>query len=226
MCAVTSAEGGSMTAPKSQNGSLSTSVAGVVGVEGAPAAVLGLHPGQPGQRAVDGGLVLRRASGPPGAGRAPPRRCRRCRGSCRCRTRTPSRRGPGPACGPTSRPGRGSPRRAPTGRRGPGTGHRRPGPRRPARSSSSTVSQTGDWHASRRRTGPSGCLSRMVNRSRPAMPLAMTGWSSGVAEQVQRHQRVHPGRLDAAPAAVLLLPGDDPLGARRSAARRTDFTGR
>ena len=34
-----------------------------------------------------------------------------------------------------------------------------------------------------------------------------------VAEQVQRHQRVHPGRLDAAPAAVLLLPGDDPLGA-------------
>src|SRR5580693_7381488 len=34
-----------------------------------------------------------------------------------------------------------------------------------------------------------------------------------VAEQVQRHQRVHPGRLDAAPAAVPLLPGDDPLGA-------------
>ena len=34
-----------------------------------------------------------------------------------------------------------------------------------------------------------------------------------VAEQVHRHQRVHPGRLDAAPAAVLLLPGDDPLGA-------------
>ena len=34
-----------------------------------------------------------------------------------------------------------------------------------------------------------------------------------VAEQVQRHQRVHPGRLDAAPAAVPLLPGDDPLRA-------------
>ena len=32
-----------------------------------------------------------------------------------------------------------------------------------------------------------------------------------VTEQVQRHQRVHPGRLDAAPAAVPLLPGDDPL---------------
>src|SRR5438552_1078442 len=43
-----------------------------------------------------------------------------------------------------------------------------------------------------------------------------------VAEQVHRHQRVHPGRLDAAPAAVLLLPGDDPLGAaaQRSAPHR------
>ena len=35
-------------------------VAGVVRVERAPAAVLGLHSGQPGQRAVDGGLVARR----------------------------------------------------------------------------------------------------------------------------------------------------------------------
>jgi hypothetical protein len=34
-----------------------------------------------------------------------------------------------------------------------------------------------------------------------------------VAEQVQRDQRVDPGRLDAAPAAVPLLPRDDPLSA-------------
>src|SRR5271166_930554 len=47
-----------------------------------------------------------------------------------------------------------------------------------------------------------------------------------VAEQVQRHQRVHPGRLDAAPAAVPLLPGDDPLRAppQRRAAHRLDRT--
>ena len=34
-----------------------------------------------------------------------------------------------------------------------------------------------------------------------------------VAHQVQRHDRVHPRRLDAAPAAVGLLAGDDPVGA-------------
>src|ERR1700689_2453085 len=34
-----------------------------------------------------------------------------------------------------------------------------------------------------------------------------------VAEQVQRHDRVHPRRLDTAPAAIALLPGDDPVRA-------------
>ena len=52
-CAVTSADGGSITAPKSQNGSLVVSVLGVVGVERAPAAVLGLHADQPAHTSVD-----------------------------------------------------------------------------------------------------------------------------------------------------------------------------
>src|ERR1039458_1305910 len=48
-----------------------------------------------------------------------------------------------------------------------------------------------------------------------------------VAEQVQGDQRVHPGRLDPAPAAVLLLPGDDPVGAaaQRGAPQRPSRPG-
>ena len=41
----------------------------------------------------------------PGAARGPPRRCRRCRGSRRCRTRTPSRRAAAAAGAPPSRRG-------------------------------------------------------------------------------------------------------------------------
>ena len=39
----------------------------------------------------------------------------------------------------------------------------------------STVSQTGDWQASSRRTGPSGVSSQIVNRSSPASPRWITG---------------------------------------------------
>ena len=77
----------------------------------------------------------------------------------------------------------------------------------------STVSQTGDWHASRRRTGPSGSVFGDGEAVQAGDALGHHRVVEVVAEQVQRHQRVHPGRLDAAPAAVLLLPGDHPLGA-------------
>src|SRR4029453_5931496 len=33
-----------------------------------------------------------------------------------------------------------------------------------------------------------------------------------VADQVEGDERIHPGWLDAAPAAVRLLPGEDPVG--------------
>ena len=45
-----------------------------------------------------------------------PQRCRRCRRSCRCRTRTPSRRGRCAGGGPASRRAGGSPRAAPSWR--------------------------------------------------------------------------------------------------------------
>ena len=49
-----------------------------------------------------------------------------------------------------------------------------------------------------------------VQPGQPALDHRMV---DPVTQQVQRDQRVHPGRLDPAPAAVLLLPGDDPVGA-------------
>ena len=68
MCAVTSALGGSVTAPKSQNGSLQRQLARVVDVERAPAAALALHPERPREAAVGG-----RARGRVAVGRAPQR---------------------------------------------------------------------------------------------------------------------------------------------------------
>ncbi len=87
---------------------------------------------------------------------------------------------------------------------GPAAGRRPPGA-----VMDSTVSQTGDWHASRRRM-PS---SRIVKPSRPSSGLLDDRVVQAVAHQVQRHDRVHPRRLDAAPAAVGLLAGDDPVDA-------------
>ena len=109
-CAVTSAEGGSVTAPKSQNGSLATSrevLSASKAAQPPSADAIPVIQVRPREMAA-----LRRASGrcadgpAPGAARAPPRRCRRCRGSCRCRTRRPSRRVPGPAGAPASPPAR------------------------------------------------------------------------------------------------------------------------
>ena len=53
----------------------------------------------------------------------------------------------------------------------------------------------------------------MVKSTQAGQPAGQHRVVEVVAEQVQRHQGVHPGRLDAAPAAVTLLPGDDPLRA-------------
>ena len=61
----------------------------VVDVEGAPAAVAALHREQPVDAAPDRRVLARQAGR--AAGRAAPRRCRRCRGTSRCRTRTTSR---------------------------------------------------------------------------------------------------------------------------------------
>ena len=41
------------------------------------------------------------------------------------------------------------------------------------------VSQTGDWHASSQRIGPSGVFSCTRKVSNPAIACDRTGWSSG-----------------------------------------------
>ena len=118
-------------------------------------------------------------------------------------------RQPGPAYRPVARHA-GSPRRAASGaasRAGSSGGT----PASASAISASAVSHTGDWQASSRRTGRRR-VSRTVKRSSPSSPASITGWSSGIAEQVQREQRVDPRRLDAAPRAVGLLAGEDPLG--------------
>ena len=82
------------------------------------------------------------------------------------------------------------------------------------------VSQTGDWQASSRRTGPSGVCSRTRKPSRPVIAADQHGMIQRVAEQVQGQDRVDPRRLDAAPSAVGLLAGDDPLGGAAHGAER------
>ena len=86
----------------------------VVDVERGEAAVLALHAEDPVDRAAD-----RRLDARPGSRAAPsrPRRCRRCRDSCRSRTRTPSRSARGSGAAPPSRRARGPPGRAATRRR-------------------------------------------------------------------------------------------------------------
>ena len=146
----------------------------------------------------------------PAAAPAPPRRCRRRRGSCRWRTRTPSRPAARSGGARPSRRRRGSPREQPpagpherriVGRHA-GVGQRRPPPGR------CPTPATGTPPAGGRRR------SWTVNRSRPARPAPHHRVVERVAEQVQGDQRVHPRRLDAAPASRR------PPGGGRSTARR------
>ena len=102
-CAVTSADGGSMTSPKSQNGSRLGKVL-VLSASNAPQPPSrDCMPRFQRDRPVDGRAhrvrvgVRRR-----GAARAPPRRCRRCRGSCRCANS--NAQPPGGEFGPAHRP--------------------------------------------------------------------------------------------------------------------------
>ena len=94
---------------------------------------------------------------------------------------------------------------------------------KPASSSAMTasaVSHTGDWHASSRRPASSS----IVKLSSPASARTITGMVEPVAERVQRDDRPDPRRLDPAPRAVRLLPLDDPaLGrAQRAPAQRPE----
>ena len=224
--AVTSALGGSITSPKSQNGRSRHERAGVVDVERRPAAVAALHAERPRDRPVDAPRRRRRLglAATRRAGRAPPRPCRRCRGSCRWRTRTPSRPARGRGRRTDQSPGTrisspSSQSAAPHERRVVGRRRRR----RRAPITASAVSHTGDWHASsRRRAVARGRVKRVeAGERRPRM----TGMVERVAEQVQGHHRVDPRRLDAAPRAVGLLAGDDPalgLGQRPLAAAGAD----
>ena len=171
VCAVTSADGGSMTSPKSQNGSLVTSRLVLSASKAPQPPSLDCIPvSQVTPRCTAAADRGGRRGGRPGAARAAPRRCRRCRGSRRCRTRTPSRRGPARAAAPASRPGPviSSSSTQPAALISAGWSAGRPASARPM--IASTVSQTGDWQASSRRTGPSGVSSQIVNRSSPARP--------------------------------------------------------
>ena len=64
----------------------------------------------------------------------------------------------------------------------------------------------------------------MMKRSHALDALAHDRMIEPVAHQVERDQRIHPRRLNAAPAAVGLLALDDPLR-RRAAARRRETAG-
>ena len=149
----------------------------------------------------------------PGAAPAPPRRCRRCRDTSRCRTRTPSR-----------------PRRCPGFRTCPVAGivisspsSQRAARSRPDRSAGRPASDSAisvrHGVPDRRLAGlqPAHRAVRSVfDDGEPVEPVerlaARSGASSG-SRAGQRHERVDPGRLDAAPAAVLLLAGEDPCAA-------------
>ena len=115
---------------------LAGELAGVVGVERAPAAVRGTA-----CRAARPTPAVDRRLARPGDSRSrrsaehAPRRCRRCRGSCRCRTRTPSR--PAARSRPAHRPVAADPDllgQQPVARPAPAPGRRRSRRRRRARS--------------------------------------------------------------------------------------------
>ena len=149
----------------------------VVDVEGAPAAVRALHREQPVDAPADG--RVRAADGRRGAARSAPRRCRRCPGTTRSRTRTTSR---------PARPRRGHDapvadagdllREHPVARRvaAPGRPGRRPRRRaRPPRGRCPrpATGRPGCAAARRRRGGARRC------RRSPRSPSRITGWSSG-----------------------------------------------
>ena len=70
------------------------------------------------------------------------------------------------------------------------------------------------------------CSSSTVKRVEPVAAAAfIAGWSSGKPSQVQREQRVHPRRLDAAPRRRR-LPGGRGSSARRGRERRDGRTAR
>ena len=137
-CAVTSADGGSITAPKSQKGSFVHSC-GVLSASNAPQPPSRdcMPSSQRSPRSM-AAAARHRPAGPPGCGpgaaRAPRPRCRRCPGSRRCRTRTPSRLAPARGGAPASRrAGTSSSSTQPAAARE--RGDRAAGPRPPARSS-------------------------------------------------------------------------------------------
>ncbi len=167
--AVTSADGGSMTAPKSQNGSLHSSR--VLSASKAPK--------PPSREAMPFSHWIARSIGSEASGnatlrsaRGSPRRCRRCRGRRRCRTRTPSRPAGCPVDAPTSPRAPDLLVHDPSAPRA-GAGSSGGVPESPSAFMARTVSQTGDWHAS---SAKRPCSSRIVNRSRPSSPRRMTGW--------------------------------------------------
>ena len=172
-CAVTSALGGSITSPKSQNGSFAAERA-VLSASNAPQppsatacrassatrARCGRSTARPGvprpQRqhhlggVVDVGVVVVGELERPAARRQPGRRTAQSPG---CTISSPSSQSAARASAGWS-----------AGR-----------PASASAITASAVSQTGDWHASSRRPSPS----TIVNRSSPASPRCITGWSSG-----------------------------------------------
>ncbi len=210
--AVTSADGGSMTAPKSQNGSLPIRPLVLSASKAA-------HP--PSRDCMPTTHCTPRSTASASAGVpsavAPAQREHDLRGVVDVgvdvvgELESPAGRG---ELGPAHRPVAGHPDlllEQPVG----GPAHDRVVRRR------ARVEQAGD--------GEAGVPDRRLARLEPAVfavrPLladeepVQAGDGGGearvlqrVAQQVQREDRVHPGRLDAAPAAVGLLAGEDPLG--------------
>ena len=142
--------------------------------------------------------------------------CRRCRDRRRCRTRTPSRfrsvsshfmrQSPGASSGICSRSiHRRRARIAGCVRSKPAKRERAHGPRRiPHRR-----------HAGQKT--PALGASSIDEALHAVDAFAHHRMIEAVAHQVERDQRVHPRRLNPAPAAVGFLPFDDPLATRRCA---------
>ena len=220
---MTSALGGSITSPKSQNGRSRIERPAVVDVERAPAAVGALHPLEPAHAALDRRADARSVGMVDG-----PQRQHDLGGvvdvgvvdvgelerpAARLADRAgarPSRRVPR-ICWSSSQSAPRIDRLVVGGQ---------PGVVR-ARSSPAHVSQTGDWQASTRRR----CRRRIVKRSSPSSPRSDHRMVDAVPEQVQGDQRVHPGRLDAAPAPSASWRSTIQRSARASAARRSGAIG-
>ena len=185
-------------------------------------------PSRPRHAALDRGAQPSPAPGARrGAAPAPPRRCRRCRGSRRCRTRRPSRPGASPGRRTAQSPGTRISSPSSQSARGEQAG---------SSGGDARVEQRGQRQAGvpdRRLAGlePAhravGAVLADEEAVQPGEPGAHRGVVEGVAEQVQRHQRVHPRRLDAAPATPSASwRARIHSAARRIASRRSGRIGR